>query len=86
MIAGIGAAIAALVLAPAASAAPSWVEDEGASICNTLSLGADDSDWVRIGIQSLQLGHDASRAEALSGMRAAAADYCPEYLSVVPSR
>jgi hypothetical protein len=80
-------AVGALALAAPAQAAPSWVEDESAAICNALSLAdAGYSDWVSIQIQSLQLSQDASRSEAVTGIRAAASDYCPEYLSVVPAR
>ena len=73
---------AAVALAAPANAQPSWVEDESAAICNALSLAASDSDWVSIQIQSLQLSQDASRAEAVAGIRAAASAYCPEYLWV----
>ena len=42
--------------------------------------------WVSMQIQSLQLTQDASRSEAVTGIRQAASGYCPEYLSVVPAR
>jgi hypothetical protein len=82
-----GALVGALALAPTASAAPTWVEDESASICNSLSLASEvDGDWINIQIQSLQLSHDASRSEAVAGIRAAAQGYCPQYLTAVPAR
>lgn len=69
-----------------ANATPAWVEDEAASICNGLSLESEGYDWLNITISMLQLSQDIGRAEAVSGIRAAAAGYCPQYLSVVPSR
>lgn len=85
--AGLFIGAAALALAPTASAAPTWVEDESASICNSLYLEAEaGGSWINTTIQMLQLTHDASRAEAVTGIRAAAEGYCPEYLSAVPAR
>jgi hypothetical protein len=43
-------------------------------------------EWMSIEISLLQTSHDASRAEAVAGIRQAANGYCPEYLSVVPAR
>ena len=83
----IGAGAAAVVMAAPANAEYDWVADESAAICNTLSLvdsGYDE--WMSIEISLLQTSHDASRAEAVAGIRQAASGYCPEYLSVVPAR
>ena len=84
----IGAGAAAVAMAAPANADYSWVADESAAICNALSLASDlnDNDWVSMQIQSLQLTQDASRSEAVTGIRQAASGYCPEYLSVVPAR
>ncbi|UTQ77875.1 hypothetical protein [Mycolicibacterium phage Kashi_SSH1] len=76
-----------LALAPVAQAAPAWVEDESANICNSLNLASTyDRSWVTTQISLLQLSHDIGRAEAVAGIRAAAIEYCPEYLSVVPAK
>ena len=78
--------ISGLIFAPSAQAS-TWVEDESAAICNTLSLvDAGYSDWNNIQISLLQLTYDVSRSEAVAGMREAAVSYCPEYVSSVPLR
>jgi hypothetical protein len=79
---------AAITLAAPANAAPSWTEDESASICNYLSLqtSVPSTDWVSLNISMLQLQYDATRAEAVAGIRAAAVGYCPKNLPSVPSR
>ena len=58
----IGAGATAVALAAPANAEYSWVADESASICNSLSLTSDlhDNDWVSMEIQSLQLTQPAS--------------------------
>jgi len=79
---------AALVIgAGIARADYTWVTDESADICNSLSLVSDlhDNDWITMQISTLQLSHDIGRAEAVAGIRQAAAGYCPEYLTVAPT-
>ena len=77
-----------LCVIPLAHAEYSWVTDESASICNSLSLVHDlhDNDWITMEISSLQLTQDVGRAEAVAGIRQAATGYCPEYVSYVPTR
>jgi hypothetical protein len=65
-----------------------WVEDESASICNSLSLAADkygDSSWVTLQISMLQLSQDIGRREAVAGIHQAATQYCPEYIAYTPT-
>jgi hypothetical protein len=83
-----GAAGSALLNPASAHAEYSWVTDESASICNSLSLVHDlhDNDWITMEISSLQLTQDVGRAEAVAGIRQAATGYCPEYVSYVPTR
>lgn len=82
----LGAGAAAIAMAAPANAEYSWVADESASICNSLSLTSSGYDWMSIEISSLQLSQDVSRSEAVTGIRQAAVGYCPQYLSVVPAR
>lgn len=82
---GVGSA-AGLCLSPSAHAAPSWVADESAGICNALYLESQGYDWNNTQIQLLQLSYDVSRAQAVQGIRQAATEYCPEYLSAAPSK
>ena len=82
-----GAAAVALLGAGTASADYSWVADESAGICSSLSLQKSGwGDWVTTEISMLQLTQDIGRAEAVAGIRQAAVSYCPQHLSAVPAR
>jgi hypothetical protein len=82
-----GVAGSALLNPASAHAEYSWVADESAAICNSLSLvNSGYSDFGTTEILRLQLVQDVGRAEAVTGIRQAATSYCPQYLSAVPAR